>query len=501
MTTAMEQLRARLAEIHDLNSAAAVLIWDQETYMPRGGVAARAEHLATLRRFSHEQFCADATGQLLDAATPLTEQLPYESDEASLLRVAYRDYERARKLPAEFVAEITRVRAHARAAWVEARQQANFAMFQPALEQMVTMARRQAELLGYADHPYDALLDGYEPGMRTTQVRELFAQLRAGLAPLVRAVVAKPDAVDDSLLHYDYDEQTQLRFIERILGMIGYDFVRGRQDLAPHPFCISFAPSDVRITTRVARNELNQALFGSLHEMGHALYEQGISSDLIRSPLAIGASLGIHESQSRMWENLVGRSRAFWQFFFPLLQETFPQQLADSDAEQFYCAVNRAQPSLIRVEADELTYNLHIMLRFDLEVALLDGSLRVADLPAAWNERMQQDLGITPPNDALGVLQDMHWASGLIGYFPTYTLGNVISAQFFAAARKAIPDMDAQFAAGSFDTLLNWLRSNIHIHGRKFTPNELLQRVTGTSLDATPYLTYLREKFGALYGV
>jgi carboxypeptidase Taq len=499
MTDALTSLKTRLAEIHDLSKAAALLSWDQQTYMPPGAVGARSEQLATLSRMAHTLFVDGATGDLLDAATPLVESRPYDSDDASLVRVARRDYERSRKLPADFVAELTRTTSTARAAWAVARQRSDFELFQPHLETIVGLVRRQADYLGYAEHPYDALLDLYEPDMRTAEVRQLFADLRAGLAPLVKAVAARPDAVDDALLTRDYDEPTQIKAGERIIAAIGFDFERGRQDFSAHPFCTSFAPTDVRITTRVSRNHLSEALFGTLHEMGHALYEQGVSPTLVRTRLAGGTSLGIHESQSRMWENLVGRSRAFWRHFLPLLQETFPAQLGDVDVEQFYRAINRSQPSLIRVEADELSYNLHVMLRFELELALLEGRLAVAELPAAWNELMEQYLGLTAPDDALGVLQDVHWSGGMIGYFPTYTLGNVISAQLFERARSELGDLDAQFAAGEFGPLLGWLRSNVHTHGRKFTPNELLNRVVGGGVQAGPYLAYLRAKFGELY--
>jgi carboxypeptidase Taq len=505
MTNTLTLLKTRLAEIHDLNKAAALLSWDQQTYMPRGAVGARAEQLATLSRLAHTLFTADETGRLLDAAMPEVESQPYDSDDASLVRVARRDYERSRKLPADFVAELSRATSMARSAWQQARQNVDFGLFQPHLEGIVGLVRRQADYLGYADHPYDALLDLYEPDMRTAEVRALFAELRTGLAPLVKAVTTRPDAVDASLLERGYDEGTQVRLGERIIGAIGFDFEHGRQDFSAHPFCTSFAPTDVRITTRVARHHLSDALFGTLHEMGHALYEQGVSPSLTRTPLARGASLGMHESQSRMWENLVGRSRAFWQHFLPLLRETFPEQLGDVDVETFYRAINSSQASFIRVEADELTYNLHVMLRFELELALLEGKLAVGELPAAWNELMQQYLGLTPENDAIGVLQDVHWSGGMIGYFPTYTLGNVISAQLFVRARAELEvsgeTLEAQFAAGNFGELLGWLRRNIHAHGRKFTPKELLERVVGGGVAAGPYLSYLREKFGEIYGV
>lgn len=499
MSNAYAQLQNRLGEVDDLNRAGALLAWDQETYMPRGGITARADQLATLSRVAYMLFINDDTRRMIDAAATETAHLPYESDAASLVRVAHRDFEQTAKLPVEFVTEFTRLTAQARVSWAEARHQNQFALFQPDLEQIVTMVRQQADYLGYRDHPYDALLDLYEPDMRAAQVRTLFTELRTGLHPLVELVKANPHAVDDSLLHLDYDPATQLKLSEQILRTIGFDFACGRQDLAIHPFCTAFGPSDVRLTTRVAANELQQGLYGSLHEMGHGLYEQGFPATLARTSLANGASLGFHESQSRMWENLVGRSRDFVHYFFPLIRDTFPAQLAHANEEAFFRAVNRAKPSFIRVEADELTYNLHILLRFELELWLVDGTLKVADLPAAWSEQMQALLGVTPPTHAQGVLQDVHWSGGMIGYFPTYTLGNVIAAQLFNRAKLDIPDLESQFAVGQFGGLLGWMRTNLHVHGRKFTPVELLQRITGGGLDAKPYLTYLRDKCNALY--
>lgn len=500
MTTPIDTLRARLATVSDLGSAASVLGWDQQTYMPPGAAGARAEQLATLSRLSHELFTAPEMGDLIESAAAATGDLPHDSDEAAIVRVTRRDYEKARKLPSDFVAELTRTRSTARQAWMTARKQDDFSLFQPALTQIFTLVRRQADYLGYADHPYDALLDMYEPDLKTAEVRALFAELRAGLLPLVQLANANPGAVDDAPLHRDYPEAEQLRLSEALLARLGYNFTCGRQDLAAHPFCTSFAPTDVRITTRVGRNELNMGLFGSLHEMGHALYEQGVAPTLARTRLGHGASLGIHESQSRMWENMIGRSRPFWRRYLPLLQEHFPAQLGGLDAETFYRAVNRARPSLIRVEADELTYNFHILLRFELELALLEGSLAIDDLPAAWNAKMAEYLGVTPPSDANGVLQDIHWSGGMVGYFPTYTLGNVIAAQLYGAAQRDQPALAGQLADGEYGGLLAWLRANIHQHGRKFTPNELLQRITGGGLDARPYLDYLRSKFGELYG-
>jgi carboxypeptidase Taq len=501
MQEKMAQLREILGEVSDLGRAAAVLSWDQETYMPRGGVRARAEQLATLRRLAHIRFTAPDTGALLDDLAEATASDDPASDDASLIRVTKRDYDRSCKLTPALVAQISRAAAMARPAWIEARAKSDFALFAPHLESNIELNRQVADALGYEEHPYDALLERSEPGMTAAQLRALFADLRATIVPLARAVAEKSAAVDDACLHREYDEQAQLDFGLRVVQQYGYDMERGREDLTAHPFCTSFSPTDVRITTRVNRTFLPMALFGTMHESGHGMYEQGVNPALDRTPLCRGASPGVHESQSRLWENLVGRSRPFWEHWFPKLQATFPEQLRGVEVDTFHRAVNKVTPSLIRVEADEVTYNLHILVRFELELAMLEGKLKVADLPAAWNARTQEYLGITPPNDTLGVLQDIHWSGVSFAGFPGYTLGNVIGAQLFAQARKDLPDLDSQIAAGEFGPLHEWLRVNLYQHGRKFTPNELLERITGEPLTTGPWIAYVRQKFGDLYGV
>jgi carboxypeptidase Taq len=497
--TKFVELKSRLAEINDLENAFAVLSWDQQTYMPPGGAPARSEQLATLRKTAHEWFTSDETGTLLEAAAQETAGLAYESDEASLVRVAQRDYQKARKVPSKLVAELARVTAMATDVWNQARKQSNFALFQPHLQRIVELQIELAQALGYTDRIYDPLLDQFEPGMKTAQVEETFAEIKPHLVRLAREIGECKDLVDDSILHGLYDEQGQWDFGIEVIKRFGFDFMRGRQDRSPHPFTTGFSPNDVRITTRFEKDLLASALFSTLHECGYALYHLGLSPSLERTPLADGASYGIHESQSRLWENLVGRSRGFWEFFFPRLKATFTRQLAHVDVEAFYQAINRVEPSLIRVEADEVTYNLHIMLRFDLEKALLEGKLKVADLPEAWDAKMEEYLGLTPPNDAQGVLQDIHWSGGSFGYFPTYALGNLISVQFWGQALKELPDLPSQIEAGQFHALRAWLREKIHQHGRKFTPVELIQRVTGSGLQAEPYLTYIRSKFSDIY--
>src|SRR5918997_3134645 len=470
-----ELLKNRLATISDLRSAKSLLFWDQQTYMPGGGVAGRAEQMATLSRLAHEMLTDDETKGLLDASG---EPDP-SSEEGALIRRALRDYERAMKLPAELVAETSRVTSLAEPAWVRAREESDWPLFAPHLEKILALKREAAEALGYEDHPYDALLDAYEPGAEKARLEVMFKELKEGVLPLIRAVVAKGDGKDRAApLSGAFGEARQEEFGRAVISAFGYDWERGRQDSSVHPFCINFGPGDVRITTRFDGGWLAPALFGTMHEAGHALYEQGVDPDYARTPLGNGTSMGVHESQSRLWENLVGRSRAFWSHYYPKLQEVFPEVLGGIDAREFYGAINMLEPSEIRVEADEVTYNLHILLRFELEVALIEGSLSVADLPAAWNEKMEEYLEITPKNDAVGALQDIHWADGLFGYFPTYTIGNVLSVQLFDEAVRARPSIPQQVRAGEFSALVGWLRENVHRHGARY---------------------YLNEKFGELY--
>jgi carboxypeptidase Taq len=494
-------LRQHLEQIRHLHKGAAVLEWDQETHMPSGGAPARAEQLTTLTRLAHELFIFDRTGELLDRAQASSGDLPYDSMEASLVRVARKDWNKARKLPVSLVTESTRHAALAHEIWVRARESNDFREFAPCLSKTLELARREAECLGYEDHPYDALIDQYEPGMKTEQVRMIFDDLKTGLVPLVHAIAERADQVDDAVLHQPFDEAAQEAFGIMIAQRLGYDFSRGRQDRAVHPFATSFSVNDVRITTRYERDFLSPALFGTMHEVGHAMYEQGVGSELDQTLLGRGASSALHESQSRMWENVVGRSRPFWQHFYPQLQQTFPSQLAATSLDSFYGAINRVYPSLIRVEADEVTYNLHIMLRFELELALLEGSLAVADAPAAWNEKMERYLGITPPSDREGILQDVHWSGGMVGYFPTYTLGNILSVALYEAALTAHPSIAEELGRGEFGTLRSWLTQQVYQHGRKFEPNEVVQRATGAPLQSASYLHYLNDKFGQLYGL
>ena len=497
----LRELKEILAEITDLNRAAAVLEWDQETYMPAGGIGARAEQLSTLLRLAHVRLGSPRVGHLLETLESQLKDEPFDSDQASLVRVTRRDYDEAVRIPPELVAEIAHAGTVARPAWEKARRDENFEIFAPFMEKTVELNRRVADALGYEDRPYDALISRTEPGMTTAQLESLFGELKRAIVPLVADIARHADTVDDRVLYRGFDPDLQLAYGLEVAKRLGYDTTRGRQDTSTHPFSITFGPGDARITTRVSRDFFNECLFGSIHETGHALYDQGFGQNLDRTPLWGAASPGVHESQSRMWENLVGRSLPFWHHFYPSLQETFPEPLAGVDAEGFYRAVNRSYPSFIRVEADEVTYNMHILLRFELENELLDGSLQVADLPEAWNTRFKSYVGLNVPNDREGCLQDIHWSFVSFGIFPGYTIGNLVSAQLMEKVRKDIPDLDAQFERGDFKPLLTWLRRNVHRHGRKFTPNELLERATGKPLQAAPWIAYVRNKFGALYGL
>ena len=497
---AIEQLKNHLGEIHDLKNASHVLGWDQQTYMPSGGGEARAHAIGTLERLSHEKFASADTARLLDAAERETQSAAHDSDEACLIRITRRDYEKSRKLPDEFVAAWARDAIRSNEVWRHARGANDFAAFQPHLEKMLDYARRQADYYGYADHPYDALLDDYEPEMKTAQVRAIFAELRREQVPLAQKW-AQASAGRSDFLNREYSPQQQGEIGLQMAQAFGYDTARGRLDIAPHPFCTNFGRDDVRITTRYDKNQPAQAIFGIFHETGHALYEQNTAPALARTPLAAGASMMFHESQSRLWENIVGRSLALWQHFWPQFQAAFPHNLADVSAEEWYRAINRVESSLIRVEADEVTYNLHIMLRFDLEVAMLAGDLEVRDLPEAWRAKMQEYFAMSPPDDRDGVMQDTHWSSGSFGYFPTYALGNLMSAQIWNTARAAAPGIEDELARGEFSTLRGWLTDNLYVHGRKFLPPELALKVTGRPLEAAPYLNYLKLKYNDLCSI
>ena len=494
MEADLRALRERLAEISDLTRATSVLFWDQKVTMPEGGHPARADALATLSRVIHEKFVDAEVGRLLERLGPLEESLDYDSDDASLIRVTRRDWEKQCRVPTELRVDLTRAAALGNQIWIEARATNDFAKFLPALQRNLELKQRYVECFEWEDSPYTPLLDDYEPHMLTSEVADVFGTIRPVLADLVQ----QAPEVDATFLEQPFEPEKQEQFCKRILATLGLEDGSYRLDPTVHPFCTSFSNRDVRMTTRYNATGLD-ALWSTMHEAGHGHYAHGIADSLQRTTLANSPSLGLNESQSRTWENLVGRSRPFWLHWYEPLQDTFASQLGDVDVDAFLAAVNRAEPGLIRVEADETTYSLHIILRFELEQRLIEGSLEPQDLPEAWSAGMSDLLGVDVPDDTHGVLQDIHWSQGGIGYFPTYALGNVISLQIWAAVREALPDLDAQMEAGELGDLAAWLRDNLYSLGRKFTPKETIERLTGSpTIDPQPYLVYLREKLASL---
>lgn len=498
---ALQALKDRLLIASDLEHAGSLLHWDQTTYMPPGGAPARGRQIALLSKLAHEQFTAPETGKLLEAAERESASLLFESDEASLVRATRREWELQVRRPSSLVAEFYEHAAKSYQTWIVARPANDFASVRPHLEKTLELSRRMADCYPGYDHIADPLINFADYGMKAASIRELFADLRRRLVPLVQAIASRPPA-DNSCLHRRSKLADQTSFGLEVIRRFGYDFERGRQDVTRHPFMTKFSLGDVRITTRVNEDDLTDMLFSTMHECGHAVYEQGIDRSYEGTPLAHGISSGVHESQSRLWENLVGRSRGFWEYFYPRMQEVFPEQLRDVSLDTFYRAVNRVERSLIRTDADEVTYNLHVMLRFELELDLLEGKLAVRDLPRAWRERFEADFGLAVPDDRNGVLQDVHWFHGRIGgVFQGYTLGNILSAQFFDAAVAANPSIPDEIRKGEFGTLHGWLRQSLYRHGSKFTPSELVQRVTGRDLTVEPYMEYLWRKFQPLYGL
>jgi carboxypeptidase Taq len=508
MHNLLAELKRRLEHVADLQDAAALLSWDQATYMPELAAETRGRQLATLTRLAHEAFVDPSLGSLLDRLDAFRGSLDPDSVEARLIQVTRYDYERATRVPADYLADLEQHSSRGYQLWMQARPADDFGIVADHLERTVELSRRYASFFDGYEHVADALIDESDRGMAVARLRPLFRALRERLVPLVEAAIARQQeggargaaGVSASPLSNCFPESGQIAFGEEIIKAFGFDFRRGRQDRSGHPFATSLGAGDVRITTRVKEADLTEALFSTLHEAGHAMYEQGIDPALHGTPLASGTSSGVHESQSRLWENVVGRSLPFWRHYFPLLQERFPGQLGAVSIEEFYRAVNRVSRSLIRTDADELTYNLHVMIRFELECELLEGALEVSDLPDAWRARYRSDLGNESRGDADGVLQDMHWFSGLVGgAFQGYTIGNVLSAQLYAAAIEAEPDIPHEIGSGRFGALHSWLARNVWRHGRKFTPDELLLRATGSEMSIEPYLAYLSDKYQGLH--
>ncbi len=499
MNAAFTELSARLAELADLQRAHKILAWDLTVWMPPSGAEARGSQLAALQSIVHERFVDPRIGELLDELEPYAASLPYDSDEACIVRVTRHDWEKAQRVPKELVSELAKHGAESYEAWVRAREASDFAAFRPWLERGLELRLRYAECFAPYDEPYDALLDDYEPGMKTADVRAVFDVLEPELAALVAEHATDED---DRFMRGPFPERVQEQLSHEIIERFGFVRADYRLDRTVHPFMTYSGLKDIRITTRYTETDLN-SLFTAMHECGHGLYQYGVDPRLDRTPLETPPtptdfSMALHESQSRLWENVVGRSLPFWRWFYPRLQQAFPTVLEDVPLHAFHRAVNRVRRSLIRVDADETTYGLHIILRFQLEQELVSGRLSVADLPEAWNSRISDLLGLDVPNDASGVLQDVHWSDASFGYFPTYQLGNVLSVQIWERAKEAIPDIEEQMERGSFSALHAWLRDNLYSLGRKFTPAETIERVVGGPIDPGPYLQYLRDKQGML---
>ena len=498
---AYDELIRRSRERAVLGSCSALLGWDEQTYLPRGGSTFRGDQMALLAGLSHERATDPQVGELLDQVEQSTIVEDPLSPESANLREWRRSYDRVTKLPRTLVEELARTTSIAQQEWVEARKSNGFAHFRPWLAKIIGLKRQEAACLMPGGVAYDALLDEFEPGATTRDLTTLFESLRRGLVPLVASIAGSTRGPRAGVLDGDYPIDRQKVFGEAVASAIGFDFERGRLDTAAHPFCSGIGPGDVRITTRYDPRDFTSAFFGILHEVGHGLYEQGLDPARHGEPLGESVSLGVHESQSRLWENAVGRTRAFWEHWLPLARRIFREPLHAVDLDTFHAAINRVEPSLIRVEADEVTYNLHILIRFELEQALIGGDLAVDDLPGAWNAKYREYLGIEPPDDARGCLQDIHWSAGLIGYFPTYTLGNLYAAQLYAKADAELGGLDAAFARGDFAGLLGWLRDKIHKNGQRLRANDLIQLAANSTIDHEPLLQSLRTKYGPIYGV
>ncbi|MFP4364470.1 MAG: carboxypeptidase M32 [Spirochaetia bacterium] len=503
MSNALQQLKELDREVVHLNHIGALLGWDQETYMPPLAIDERSDQLSLLEGLAHERKSADKVGKLLEELGSTTENPKGDESldfwDRAFLRAVRRRYDQATKIPQSLVVEMAKEVSQSQAAWVEAKKANDFPSFAPHLEKLLSLSKQVAEDLGYEDHPYDALLDQYEPQMTKAKVSQVFSELQKELVPLVEKI-SSCKQVNDEYIFREFSTRKQNDFGKFIQEQMGYNFQRGRLDLSAHPFTTTLGGNDVRLTTRYNKHYFNTGIFGNIHEAGHGLYELGFAERIKGSVLADGTSLGIHESQSRMWENMIGRSRDFWLRYYPDLLKHFPDSLSDASGEDFYLAVNKVAPSLIRIEADEVTYSLHVILRFNLEVQLISGDLTVQDLPEAWNNEMEKLLGVRPKNDSEGVLQDIHWSMGAFGYFPTYALGNLYGAQFFDTMKKQIPNVSELIRSGELQTILGWLRENIHQYGASKTPVELISDITGKPLDASFFMNYLKDKFSKIYG-
>ncbi|MBI5058260.1 carboxypeptidase M32 [candidate division KSB1 bacterium] len=492
-----DELVTRYKEYAVLSSVTGVLHWDMQVMMSPKGAERRANQMALLSGIMHDRLTAPRIGELVERLSVSPNGLS-DAQQANLREIG-RDYRLATKVPKELVEEMSRQQSVSHEVWAKAREVGDFPMFAPHLEKLVALSKQKAEYLGYVDTPYDAMLDLYEPGGTTAFFTTLFDQVKAANVPLVKRIVDSPVKADRRFLSNEYDPELQKQFGRDVMKQLGFDAKGGRLDTSIHPFC-SGAKGDIRITTRYNPRAPQQALFGIIHETGHALYEQEVSAEHLDTPLSEALSMGMHESQSRMWENLVGRGKPFWTYFYPRLQSYFPQQTEGVSMEQFVLAINHVERSLVRVEADEMTYDLHIILRFEIERDLFAGKVSVSDLPRVWNRKIEEYLGLTPKNDGKeGVMQDVHWCEAYFGYFPSYSLGNFAAAQFWGAMRRELPQLDQKMERGEFGDILAWLREKVHLHGRRFGRDELMTRATGKALDTADYVQYLRNKYSELY--
>ncbi|ACR80515.1 MULTISPECIES: carboxypeptidase M32 [Kosmotoga] len=498
---ALEKLKALSKELELINAAVATMAWDQRTYMPPKSAGTRSEAIGYLSTIAFKKFISDETGEIIRELEKEDNFNRLDENEKAMVRIAKREYEKAKAIPPELFQKFTITASKSETVWEQAKKNNDFKSFQPYLEELLEMLREMAELYGYKENPYDALLDKYEPGITTRKLKKIIETLKAELIPFLREIIEQKGKTDPSILYGRFGKKAQEKLSIRALKAIGYDFEAGRLDETVHPFTISLGAGDVRVTTKYDPHFLQPSLYGTFHEGGHALYEQGLPEEFKYTPIYGAVSLGIHESQSRMMENMVARSYEFLKFFYPEIKKVFPKQFGRVSLDRFYRAINHVEPSLIRIEADEVTYNFHIMLRFELEEAMLNKSLEVKDLPRAWNEKIKEYLGIEPQNDAEGVLQDVHWANGMIGYFPSYMLGNLYAAQLFAKAEEEIPKLRKNIEKGNVAVLIEWLRENIHRHGKKYLPEELIKISTGEELNPEYFIRYIKEKYTKIYEI
>lgn len=496
-----DKFKRELEEMTHLGAAIAILHWDQEVFMPQKGANARAKTIAYLAGVLHEKFVSKNFEDLILKIKRLDDGKKLNAEENCIFREVWREFQRGKKLPANFVRELVETCSKAQQAWVEARKKSNFKMFLPYLKKIVELKRKEASLVGFKKNPYDALLDVYAPGMTTEEMGVIFDDLKSFLVPFLKNIKKSKVKTDPNFLKGNFPIQKQAEFNKFVAQKIGFDFEAGRLDSSAHPFTTNFNAEDARITTRYKEDDLLDSITSTIHEAGHGMYEQGILTKNFGTPLGESISIGVHESQSKIWENLVGRGKPFWRYLFPIMQKEFPKPFSKIKFNDFYKSINCVKPSLIRVESDEVTYNLHIIMRFEIEKELIDGSIKVEDLPKIWNAKTKEYFGIKVPNDAFGVLQDVHWAHGSFGYFPAYTLGNLYSAQFYNAAKNSLENLEKNFSKGKFSQFREWLRANIHIHGKMYSAEELLKRITGENLNSHYFIDYIKNKYSEIYNI